>query len=146
MSLRDDEGTAIVEFLWLGLLLLIPLAYLILSLFQVQRGAFAVADASRAAGRAWVSAPAGSDRDRLASLAAALALRDEGLVLPDEALSLTCENRCCPGTGSLHVSVSIDVALPGVAVFGSALAPIAVTGRHTEVIDRFAAAAETCQP
>lgn len=144
MNLRDDEGTAIVEFVWLGLLLLIPLAYLILSLFQVQRGAFAVTDASRAAGRAWVSAPAGSDRDQVATLAAALALKDEGLTLPDKALTLECVNLCCPGAGSLHVTVSIDVTLPGVAIFGSDLAPVRVTGKHTEVIDRFATAPDRC--
>jgi hypothetical protein len=145
VNLRDDEGTAIVEFLWLGLLLLIPLAYLILSLFQLQRGAFAAADASRAAGRAWVSAPAGADRDRLATLAAALALKDEGLTLPDGALTLDCVNHCCPGTGSLHVTVSFDITLPGVAIFGSDLAPVTVTGKHAEVIDRFATAPESCQ-
>jgi Flp pilus assembly protein TadG len=145
VNLRDDEGTAIVEFLWLGLLLLIPLAYLILSLFQLQRGAFAVADASRAAGRAWVSAPTGADRDQAATLAATLALKDEGLTLPDNGLALTCVNLCCPGTGSLHVTVSIDVTLPGVAVFGSDLAPVTVTGKHAEVIDRFATAPDSCQ-
>ena len=48
MNLRDDEGTALVEFLWLGLLLLIPLAYLIISLFQVQRSAFAACPTPRA--------------------------------------------------------------------------------------------------
>ena len=146
MNLRDDEGTAIVEFLWLGLLLLIPLAYLILSLFQLQRGAFAVADASRAAGRAWVSAPAGADRDQAANLAAALALKDEGLTLPDDGLALECVNRCCPGTGSLRVTVHLVVTLPGVAAFGSDLAPVTVTGKHAEVIDRFATAPDGCQP
>ena len=48
--------------------------------------------------------------------------------------------------GSLRVVLSIDVTLPGVAAFGSKLAPVTVTGKHAEVIDRFATAPDSCQP
>ena len=144
MSLRDDEGTALVEFLWLGLLLLIPLAYLIISLFQVQRSAFAVADGTRAAGRAWVSAPAGADRTQRAVLAAQLAVADEGLTIPPDAMTFSCTNSCCPGTGTLHVRLTLEATLPGLAALDRDLATIPVTGRHDEVIDRFAAAPDEC--
>ena len=144
MNLRDDEGTAIVEFLWLGLLLLIPLAYLILSLFQVQRTAFALTDATRAAGRAWVDAPDGADRAERGRLAAALALQDEGLTLPASGVTFDCTNACCPGTGTLHVTLEMDVDLPGLAAIGRDFAPIPVTAKHDEVIDRFAVAPDTC--
>ncbi len=50
---RDEAGNAIVEFTWLGILLLVPLVYILLAVFDVQRGAFAVTTASRAAGRAF---------------------------------------------------------------------------------------------
>jgi hypothetical protein len=144
MSLRDDEGTALVEFLWLGLLLLIPLAYLVVSLFQVQRTAFAVSDATRAAGRAWVSAPAGTDRVQRALLAAEVAGADEGVSWPDGALTFSCDHECCPGTGTLHVRLTVDAVLPGLVALDRSLARIPVTGRHDEVIDRFAVAPAGC--
>src|SRR5690606_27853356 len=38
---EDESGTALIEFTWLGLLLLVPLVYIMLSVFDAQRGAFA---------------------------------------------------------------------------------------------------------
>ncbi|MDX6221241.1 MAG: hypothetical protein QOD91_295 [Frankiales bacterium] len=142
--LRDDEGTALIEFVWLGLLLLIPLAYLVISLFQVQRTAFAVSAATRAAGRAWVSAPAGSDRGARALVAAHLAGADQGVAFGDDALTFSCEHACCPGTGTLHVRLTVDATLPGLAALDRKAARIPVTGKHDEVIDRFAAAPACC--
>jgi len=49
---RGERGTALVEFTWLGVLLLVPLVYVMLSVFEVQRGAYAVSAASRSAARA----------------------------------------------------------------------------------------------
>ena len=41
MRRRDERGSALVELTWLGLLLLVPLLWIVLSVFEVQRGAFA---------------------------------------------------------------------------------------------------------
>ncbi len=51
-GLRDQRGSAIVEFVWLGLILLVPLVWVVLSVFEVQRGAFGVSGggAGRGAG------------------------------------------------------------------------------------------------
>jgi hypothetical protein len=54
---RDGRGTALVELVWLGILLMVPLVWIVLSVFEVQRGAFAVSAAARAAGRAYSLAP-----------------------------------------------------------------------------------------
>lgn len=140
----DDEGTALIEFIWLGLLLLIPLVYLVISLFSVQRSAFAVSAATRAAGRAWVTAPAGTDRHQRAQLAAHLAAADQGVTFDDAALTFSCSHECCPGTGTLHVRLTVDATLPGLAALDRRAARIPVTGRHDEVIDPYAAAPAGC--
>ncbi len=49
---RGEDGSALVELVWLGILLLVPLLWIVVSVFEVQRGAFAVSGAARAAGRA----------------------------------------------------------------------------------------------
>ena len=53
----DERGTALVELSWLGVLLLIPMLWIMLSVFEVQKGAFGVSSAARAAGRAYALAP-----------------------------------------------------------------------------------------
>ena len=54
---RGEDGSALVELTWLGILLLVPMLWIVLSVFEVQRGAFAVSGAARAAGRAYALAP-----------------------------------------------------------------------------------------
>ena len=54
---RGQRGTALVEVTWLSILLLVPLVYVVLAVFEVQRSAFAVNAATRAAGRAYTLAP-----------------------------------------------------------------------------------------
>jgi Flp pilus assembly protein TadG len=48
---RSERGSALVEVTWLPILLLVPLLYVVLAVFEVQRAAFAVNAATRAAGR-----------------------------------------------------------------------------------------------
>ena len=53
----DERGSALVELTWLGVLLLVPLVWIVVSVFEVQRGAFATPGAVRSAARAFALAP-----------------------------------------------------------------------------------------
>ncbi len=79
MRQRDDEGSALIEFVGLAVLLLIPLIYLLLSVFSVQRAAFAVTQAARDAGRAYATAPSTAAASTRAAYAARLALSSQGV-------------------------------------------------------------------
>ena len=50
---RDEQGSALVELTWLAIILLVPLVWIVISVFEVQQGAFATSAAARAAGRAY---------------------------------------------------------------------------------------------
>lgn len=78
MSERRDDGTAVVEFVLLGVVLLVPLLSLALALSAVQRTGYGVTQAAREAGRAYVTGTATSAAAR-ADHAARLALADRGL-------------------------------------------------------------------
>ena len=52
-----ESGSALVEFCWVGLILFIPITWIVLTVFEVQQGAFAVNGAARAAARAYALAP-----------------------------------------------------------------------------------------
>ena len=54
---RDDTGSATVEFVLVGLLLMVPLTYVVLGALTVQSHAYAVVTAARSAARAYVTAP-----------------------------------------------------------------------------------------
>jgi Flp pilus assembly protein TadG len=76
---RDEEGSALIEFVGLAVLLLVPLIYLLLSVFSVQRAAFAVTQAAREAGRAYATAPSTGAAATRAAYAARLALSSQGV-------------------------------------------------------------------
>jgi hypothetical protein len=131
---RLERGSALVEVTWLTILLLVPLVYLLLSVFEVQRAAFAVTTASRAAGRAFVLAPDASTGRSRAVQAAGVALRDQGLTLTRTELGIGCEPepRSCLQPGSVVVvSLGLDVALPlAPSFFGDQTPSIRVSSSH----------------
>ena len=145
--LHGDDGNAIVEFSFLGVLLLLPLVYVILTVLQIQRSAYAVTAATREAGRVFVADGAhGSAYDR-AFEAARIAMRDQGLDLQPGELLITCDFADCDTAGgTIHVRIDRDVALPLLPSFGQSTPSIAVHGKHDEVIDCFAEAAATPPP
>jgi Flp pilus assembly protein TadG len=112
---RDQAGTALVEFSWLAILLLVPLVYVLLAVFDVQRASYGVSAATRAAGRAFVLAPDLTTARLRAAEAAAVALRDQGIGLPAGALSISClptPASCLqPGSAAL-VALHVQVPLP----------------------------------
>jgi Flp pilus assembly protein TadG len=74
-----EDGAATVEFVFVAVLVLVPLMYLALAASVLQRNALGVTQAAREAGRAFATAEdetAGLER---ADYAAAVALADQGL-------------------------------------------------------------------
>ena len=135
MSRRDEHGSALVEVTWLSILLLVPLVYVVVAVFDVQRSAFAVSAATRAAGRAYTLAPDQAEASLRARAAAEVALEDQGLHLSAGAMSLGCEPdpRDCLSPGSaVHVRVVYQVRLPLVPdALGGGAPSIRVEGEHT---------------
>ncbi len=137
---RDDEGSALVEFVALALLVLVPLIYIVMAVARVQSAAYAVTTAVREAGR--VYATSGSDvQGRQRALAAArIALADHGLELPAGGLHVRCAGGPCLTPGSrVEVSLSLSVPLPFLPQNlseGTDLA-IPVSADHVEVVDTY---------
>jgi Flp pilus assembly protein TadG len=114
-GVRDERGTALIEVTWLSILLLVPLVYVVISAFEVQRAAFALDAATRAAGRAYTLAPSQGEAADRARRAARVALADQGLLLPDGAMSVTCSpvpDSCLSSGSVVHVRMAYQVNLP----------------------------------
>ena len=138
---RDERGTALVEFSWLAILLLVPLLWIVLAVFEVQRGAFAISAAARAAGRAYALADTDAMGEARAGRAARQALADQGL---DEApldLRVTCTpypHACHAGTSVITVRVATSVSLPWLPKsFGLGEPVFALDSSHTVPIGQF---------
>ncbi len=129
-----------MEFTFLAVLLLVPLAYVVVAAFTVQKAAFAVTAATREAGRAFVTTTEG-DPDARAHAAAALAMGDQGLALPSGALGVSCDADCRAPGSAVRVALDYTVVLPLLprSLGGHPIGGIAVHGRHVEVIDEFRA-------
>lgn len=112
---RDERGSAVVEVVWLSLLLMVPLVYVMLAVFDVQRGAFGVSSASRAAGRAYALADSDVEGHRRAAAAARLALEDQRVPTDGMEVEVTCRpepGHCLSPGSDITVVVRTRVALP----------------------------------
>jgi Flp pilus assembly protein TadG len=132
---RDERGSALVEVTWLAVLLLVPLVYVVLAVFDVQRAAFGVDAATRSAGRAFTLAPDQADAQARAMAAAQVAMQDQGLALDDGRLAVTCrpDPHDCLSPGSVvQVRLVYQVRLPLVPdALGGGSPSIRVEGEHT---------------
>lgn len=129
MRRASQRGTAVVEFVWLAILLLVPLLYIVLAVFEVQRSAFAVSAAARAAGRAFVLSPSEASASARAVAAARVAMADQDLDLDRASIAFTCAPdpaNCLVSGSTVQVSVSYPVALP--------LVPTALGGNTPSIL------------
>jgi Flp pilus assembly protein TadG len=129
---RGESGTALVEVVWLAILLLVPLVYLVLAVFEVQRAAFAATAASRAAARAYVLAPSVAQAEQRARAAGQVALADQDVDAADTRLTITCTGGCLAPGSVVHVAVRGHVDLPLLPpIFGDQAPSIRVEAEHS---------------
>jgi hypothetical protein len=131
-----DEGSAIVEFVWLAVLLMVPLIYVVITAVTVQRTAFGLTAAARDAGRAYATAGSDSLGERRAERAVELAMRDQGVDWSPSGRVVTCTGGCdySPGS-SFVVTIHSRVALPMVPPWMCGhvcVAGIPVDAHHSE--------------
>jgi Flp pilus assembly protein TadG len=138
---RDESGSAVIELVWVGILLLVPLLWIVLSVFEVQSGAYGVTSAARAAGRAYALAPNDAEGRAAAEAAARQALVDQGLPA-DAPLSVTVSctpypTSCHSGTSVITVRVdsSVDLLVPD--VLGGGRPSFALDATHTVPIGQY---------
>jgi Flp pilus assembly protein TadG len=111
---RDQRGSALVEITWIGLLLMLPLLWIVLSIFQVQKGAFATSTAVRAAARAYALADNDVAGEQQARAVVHQALADQG-VESGAQIDFSCTpypHDCHSGTSVITVRIETAVDLP----------------------------------
>lgn len=137
---RGEGGSAVVEFVFLAVLVMVPLFYLVMTLARVQAGAYAASVAAREAARAYVTSPGGAQALARADAAARVSFEDQGFRSGEGAIGIGCDGTpCLRAGGHVKVTARVAVSLPFVPDFARGEVPLEVTlkATHLEVVDRF---------
>lgn len=134
-----ERGSALVEFVFLAVLMLVPLIYLVMVLARLQAGSYAASAAVREAGRAYVTAQRQQDAGPRADAAARIAFEDQGFA-GDGVLGMSCDgDPCLRPDGRITMQATVTVPLPLVPAFARDVVPleVPVSASHVAVVDRF---------
>ena len=120
--LTDERGSAIVEFVFIALVVFLPLVYVVAGFSAVQRGVFAATEAAREAGRALGTAPDPLTGQARAEAAVRIAVEDQSVEATDVVLAYAPVGAGCDGEGSYQpaltpgeeftVCVTVTVRIP----------------------------------
>lgn len=119
---RNDDGSAALEFITVGVILLVPLAYLIITLGTVQQAMLGAEAAARHTARVIGQAENAADAADRGDAVLASVIDEYDLNAADVDVSVTCTpaGADCPRSGAtVVVTVSTRVSLPFVPeIFG----------------------------
>jgi hypothetical protein len=142
--LRAERGSALVEFVFIALVVFVPLVYVVAGFSAVQRGVFASTEAARNAGRAMGTAPDPVTGRVRAERAAQLAVDDQSVDATDVRLAYAPAGAGCDAAGSYTpvlapgeefvVCVTVTVRIPLLPEFIDANT---ATGRFVVERDRY---------
>lgn len=129
-----ERGTATIEFVWLTILLLVPLVYVLVAVFDTQRAAYGVSTASRSAARAFLQSSDAASGEERARRAARVALDDQGLAAASVSIDcLPAPTSCFEAGSSVRVVVRATQPLPLTPrALGPRLGGVTVDSTHTE--------------
>jgi Flp pilus assembly protein TadG len=110
---HHERGSAVVEFTFLALLLMVPLVYFIITMSQIQGGSFAVVGAADQGAKVYIAQPDAATAQAAAEQAVAIALADFGHATEAARVKTSCDPADCQAAGSaVTVTVSLTVPLP----------------------------------
>ena len=120
--LADETGSALVEFVFIALVVFVPLIYIIAGFSAVQRGVFASTAAAREAGRAIGTAPDAATGMSRSTRAAQLAVEDQSVAATDVRVAYAAAGVDCANSGGytptlapgeeFSVCVTVTVRIP----------------------------------
>lgn len=141
-SFADDAGSASLEFITAGLILLVPLVYLVLAMSAIQAGALAAEGAARQAARVFVQSESVAAAHANAGRAVEFALADHGLDMTAASVAVACRpspGDCLARHSTVTVTVGVTVTLPLVpeAIVGDLPLSVPLQATATQQVSRF---------
>ncbi|WP_349828114.1 hypothetical protein [Brevibacterium litoralis] len=128
-----DSGSASVEFVFVSVVLLVPIVYLVVALAQIQAASFATTAAAVTSARAAARFP--TEAQTRAQAVTTLHFDDHGVDPESWSVSFTCDGPCAEPGSLVTAHIETEVAVPGTPVLfgGSGQAPhVTVRASHTD--------------
>ena len=136
-GLTHEDGSAVVEFTFLALLLMVPLVYFVITVGQIQGGSFAVVGAADQAAKVYVAQPDAPTAQAAAEQTVALALSDFGHPAERATMTTSCNPADCQAAGTtITVTVRLNVPLPFIP-FADGLSATEVEASSTQLVGRY---------
>ena len=108
-----QQGSAVVEFTFLAVLLMVPVVYFVVTVGQIQGGSFAVVGAADQAAKVFVTQSDPASARIAAERSVLVALKDYGHSPESTSVTITCDRAGCLSAGTtVTVTVQLDVSLP----------------------------------
>ena len=139
-GMQQEQGSAVIEVVALGVLLMLPVAYLVLVLGRVQAASFAANGAAREATRAFVTSASNAEAERRAMVSSELVLQDHGFDRKAGTIKITCSGSPCLTPGErVAVEVRVTARFPWLPVgLADALhTRVVVISSQVETVDEF---------
>ena len=132
-----DAGNAVIEFVFVAVLILIPLVYFVVAVASVQRSRVAVTHAAREAGRAFATADSTDQGLQRAEVAVRLALADQGL--SDDAIVryVAADGTCESGMTTPSLSPAAKFAVCVIRHASLPAVPSLISGRGITTVGRY---------
>ncbi len=134
-----DRGSAVVEFVVLAVLLLVPVVYFVITMGVLQGATYAAVGAADHAAKVFATAPDAASGRMRAEEAVQVAVSDFGMETGRATMTVTCSRADCLEAGSaVTVAVAIEAPLPLVAAWGErGLAAGRVEASATQIVGRY---------
>lgn len=131
---RADSGTAVIEFIFASIVLLIPVVYLMLAISQLQAASYATTSTAISASR--IAARDADPSERRAHQVADMHFTDFGLTGVPITIDYSCSGPCGQAGSLITARVETKVSLPGFPLlFGTKHSPhITLRASHTDVV------------
>ena len=132
--LAEEEGSAVIEFSWLAIILLVPLVYLVLCLARLQAGSYAVTQAARESARAFVTAEDDAVAGARSRAAADIAFADQGFAGAGELATSCSASPCLTPGGEVTTRAAVGVPMPLVPAFLGDVVPLEIPVSATQAL------------
>jgi hypothetical protein len=132
-----DAGNAVIEFVFVAVLILIPLVYFVVAVASVQRSSVAVTHAAREAGRAFATADSTDQGLQRAEVAVRLALADQGLSEDAIVRYVAADGTCESGMTTPSLSPGAKFAVCVIRHASLPAVPSLISGRGITTVGRY---------
>ncbi|MRX45321.1 hypothetical protein [Agromyces kandeliae] len=141
-ALAAEAGSASLEFLTVGMILLVPLVYLVLAMASIQAAALGVEGAARQAARVAVLRADADGPSASVERTVHVVLADYGVDAGAASVVVDCSGPCATSGTRVTVAVRAALALPLVpqVLASSGIGTVRLEARATQTVSRFAGA------